>query len=63
MQLDRAKVFLDELIGETCNAAERLTSEACELMATVYGFLNANYEIKLRFIKLALGAFSVASKD
>mmetsp|Transcript_34130 Transcript_34130/g.77883 ORF Transcript_34130/g.77883 Transcript_34130/m.77883 type:complete len:681 (+) Transcript_34130:47-2089(+) len=49
-------VFLDELIGETCNAAERLTSEACELMATVYGFLNANYEIKLRFIKLALGA-------
>eukprot|EP00403_Amphidinium_massartii_P015270 CAMPEP_0178427540 /NCGR_PEP_ID=MMETSP0689_2-20121128/29800_1 /TAXON_ID=160604 /ORGANISM="Amphidinium massartii, Strain CS-259" /LENGTH=653 /DNA_ID=CAMNT_0020049255 /DNA_START=64 /DNA_END=2022 /DNA_ORIENTATION=- len=49
-------VFLDELIGDKRDAVGRMTEPACELMASIYGFLDTNCEVKCRFIRLGLGA-------
>mmetsp|Transcript_48583 Transcript_48583/g.89502 ORF Transcript_48583/g.89502 Transcript_48583/m.89502 type:complete len:661 (-) Transcript_48583:73-2055(-) len=49
-------VFLDQLTSSKGDAGPSLSPKACERMADLYGFLNTNCEIKLRFVKLGLDA-------
>eukprot|EP00927_Polykrikos_kofoidii_P018629 TRINITY_DN18656_c0_g1_i1.p1 TRINITY_DN18656_c0_g1~~TRINITY_DN18656_c0_g1_i1.p1 ORF type:complete len:683 (-),score=95.06 TRINITY_DN18656_c0_g1_i1:46-2028(-) len=49
-------VFLDTLLDDSEHAGGKLKMSACERMAECYSFLQSNCEVRVRFLRLALGA-------
>lgn len=56
-------VFLDGLLDDSESGGGKLGAVACERMAEVYGLLNANCELRSRFLRMGLGARWAGAKD